>query len=66
MFAGKEGQVVVPEGPVEVARRELLRLSQVKALKRATGAWKPEDHPEFEKGAATWVKSFRSAGERSL
>jgi hypothetical protein len=51
---------------VEAAQRELRRLAQAKALQRAAGAWKPEDHPELEKGAAVWVASLRSEGERRL
>jgi hypothetical protein len=66
MFADNEGQGVVPERVVEAAQRELRRLSQLKALKGAAGAWKAEDHPELEKGAAAWVKSLRSVGEQRL
>lgn len=49
---------------VDAAERERRRLAQSKALERAAGAWKREDHPELEKGAAAWVKSLRSGGER--
>ncbi|MEO6326550.1 MAG: hypothetical protein ABIT01_00255 [Thermoanaerobaculia bacterium] len=48
---------------VEAAQRELRRLAQSKALDRAAGAWKREDHPELGKGAATWVRNLRSEGE---
>lgn len=51
---------------VEAAERELRRLAQSKALERAAGAWKREDHPELEKGATAWVKSLRSEGDRRL
>ena len=51
---------------VEASERELRRLAQSKALVGAAGAWKPEDHPELEKGAAAWVRSLRSEGEPRL
>jgi len=49
---------------VEAAKRELRRLAQAKALEAAAGAWKREHHPELEGGAAAWVRSLRSEGER--
>jgi hypothetical protein len=51
---------------VEAAERELRRLAQSRALENAAGAWKRKDHPELEKGAAAWVKSVRSEGERRI
>ena len=51
---------------VEAAERELRRLAQSKALERAAGAWRAQDHPELQKGAAAWVRSLRSEGERRL
>lgn len=51
---------------VEAAERELRRLAQSKALEQAAGTWKREDHPELEKGAAAWVRSLRTEGERRL
>jgi hypothetical protein len=51
---------------VEAAERELRRLAQSKALEKAAGAWKRADHPELDKGAAAWVKSLRTEGERRL
>jgi len=43
----------------EAAEKELLRLSQIKAIEAATGAWKDKDHPELKQGAAKWVRKLR-------
>jgi len=49
----------------EVARKELKRIRLQKALERAAGAWKDEDHPEFEKkGTYKWVRDFREESEK--
>lgn len=44
---------------IQAAKKELLRLPQPSALEAAVGCWKDEDHPELQKGAATWVKELR-------
>lgn len=44
---------------VELARREIKLNRQRKALRAATGTWKPEDHPELADGAARWVHGIR-------
>ena len=43
----------------ELAQRELKIRSQREALRGASGAWKPRDHPELAKGAAEWVRQIR-------
>ena len=47
----------------EVAEREIARLRQVRALERAAGAWKDEDHPELKEGAARWIETLRAQDE---
>ena len=47
----------------EVAEREIVRLRQLRALEAASGAWKDEDHPELQRGAAQWVESVRAQDE---
>jgi hypothetical protein len=44
---------------VELAWREVKLLRQRQALRDATGAWNPEDHPELAGGAAPWVRAIR-------
>lgn len=44
---------------VAAASRELKRLRQMKALKRAAGSWKSKDHPDLKTGAAEWVRTLR-------
>ena len=49
----------------QAALREVKRLRILRALRRARGAWKTEDHPELKHGAAAWVdKLRRSEGKR--
>jgi Arc/MetJ-type ribon-helix-helix transcriptional regulator len=48
----------------QAADRELMRLRQIKALEAAAGAWKDEDHPELQHGAAAWVRKLRQESER--
>jgi Arc/MetJ-type ribon-helix-helix transcriptional regulator len=50
----------------EVAEREVARLRQLRALGRAAGAWKDDDHPELERGAAKWIDSLRAQDEKRL
>jgi hypothetical protein len=51
---------------VQAAERELRRLEQAKVVKAAAGAWRSEDHPEQQRGAAAWVRKLRAGGERHL
>jgi hypothetical protein len=48
----------------QAAERELMRVQQLKALKRAAGSWKDADHPELKRGAAKWVDQLRREDER--
>jgi hypothetical protein len=50
----------------EAAERELRRLAQAAALRKAAGSWKDADHPELRRGSAAWVEKIRSEGERRL
>jgi Arc/MetJ-type ribon-helix-helix transcriptional regulator len=43
----------------QAAKRELMRLRQLRALDGATGAWKDSDHPELKRGSANWVRKMR-------
>jgi Arc/MetJ-type ribon-helix-helix transcriptional regulator len=47
----------------DLASREVKRLHLLKALKRAAGSWKDEDHPELKDGAAKWVEQLREEWE---
>lgn len=47
----------------EIAREEIQRRNQREALKKATGAWKDEDHPELRDGSAAWVRRIRAESE---
>jgi hypothetical protein len=44
---------------VELAKREIKLNRQRQALRAAIGAWKAEDHPELDRGAASWVREIR-------
>ena len=48
----------------EAAWREVNRLMLLKALEETSGAWREEDHPEFEEGSYSWVKRMREQDER--
>ena len=50
----------------QAARLEVKRLRLLKALERASGAWKDEDHPELKRGAAPWVRKLRQESEERL
>ena len=50
----------------QAVRKELQRLDFLKAVKETAGAWKDEDHPEFEKGVDDWVRSLRKEDEKRL
>jgi len=47
----------------EVASREVKRLRLLKALERAAGSWKGENHPELKDGAAAWIEQLRRQDE---
>ena len=49
---------------VDAASRELKRLRQIKALKRAAGSWKSMGRVELEAGAAEWVRALRKQDEK--
>jgi metal-responsive CopG/Arc/MetJ family transcriptional regulator len=51
---------------VQVASQEVKRLRQLKALERAAGSWKDEDHPELKDGAAEWVHELRNLSNKRL
>jgi metal-responsive CopG/Arc/MetJ family transcriptional regulator len=47
----------------QAAEKELMRLSQLKALEAAAGSWKNPHHPELKHGAAKWVDKLRREDE---
>jgi len=50
---------------VEATRKELKRIQLQKALEKAAGAWKDEDHPDIkEKGTYQWVRDLREEAEK--
>jgi len=50
---------------VEATRKELKRMQLQKALEKAAGAWKDEDHAEIkEKGTYQWVRDLREEAEK--
>jgi hypothetical protein len=51
---------------MQAAEKELRRLQQIKALERASGAWKDKDHPELKGDAARWVRELRKENERRI
>ena len=48
----------------EAAWREIRRLRQLRALERAAGVWKDNEHPELKQGAARWVAKLRRESEK--
>ena len=44
----------------ELAEREIKLRYQRQVLQETAGAWKAEDHPELDRGAATWIQQIRS------
>ena len=48
----------------QAAEKELMRLSQLKALEAAAGSWKNPHHPELKHGAAKWVDKLRREDEK--
>jgi metal-responsive CopG/Arc/MetJ family transcriptional regulator len=49
----------------EVARQEIDRRRILKFLERKEPAWKRENHPELNRGAAAWVSKMRRQEERT-
>ena len=50
----------------EIARKELKRIGLQRALDKAAGAWKDNDHSELkEKGTYRWVRDLREGGVHS-
>ena len=47
----------------QLARDEVQRLEQLKAIQDASGVWKDEDHPELKDGAEAWVRRMRTESE---
>lgn len=45
----------------EAAERALRQMNLVEFLSRSKPAWSHEDHPEFAKGSAAWVRGLRQA-----
>lgn len=51
----------------EAAWKELKRLRLQRALDRAAGVWKDEDHPELvERGTYHWVRETREGANERL
>jgi RHH-type rel operon transcriptional repressor/antitoxin RelB len=42
--------------------REVRRRLQLKALRKASGAWKDKHHPELKRSSAAWVRKLRRSG----
>jgi hypothetical protein len=59
--------VVGPRGRsaflVETARAELHRRRLLSFLRNEQPAWKEQNHPEFGRGTASWVKKLRLQNE---
>jgi hypothetical protein len=47
------------------ATAEIKRVRQLKALQKAAGSWKDENHPELAVGAASWVSHLRKESDES-
>ncbi len=47
----------------EAARRKMISLRQLRALDQAIGAWKDEDHPEWQNGSSEWIRAMRQESE---
>ena len=48
---------------VETAREEVRRRKLLRFLESDSPAWRKEEHPELEKGAANWVRALRQEGD---
>jgi len=47
----------------EIAREEIQRRQQRNAIRKATGAWRDEDHPELKRGSTAWIRGMRAESE---
>jgi hypothetical protein len=47
----------------EIAREEIQRRQQRNAIRKATGAWRDEDHPELKRGSTAWIRRMRAESE---
>ena len=61
--AGKRGR---SQFLVAAASRELSRQRMIRAITRAAGSWKDEDHPEIRRGASRHVAKMRRESETRL
>jgi hypothetical protein len=50
--------------PSEVVQQELRRRKLLALLDREQPAWNPKDHPELQRGAATWVSRIRKSEQK--
>ncbi len=62
-IAGKRGR---SQFLVEAASREIGRQRMIRAIARAAGSWKDEDHPEIRRGASRHVAKMRRESETRL
>jgi hypothetical protein len=49
---------------VETAREAVRQRKLLRFLESGTPAWKDEDHPELERGAASWVRGLRLGSDK--
>jgi len=47
----------------EIAREEIQRRQQRNAIRKASGAWRDEDHPELKRGSTAWIRGMRAESE---
>ncbi|MGM0366258.1 MAG: hypothetical protein ACQEP5_06930 [Actinomycetota bacterium] len=40
-------------------KKEIQRLSYIKAVRETSGTWEDSDHPEFSDGSESWVRTLR-------
>ncbi|MDI6689498.1 MAG: hypothetical protein QMD66_06510 [Actinomycetota bacterium] len=45
----------------EAAREKLKRIKLQKALEKAAGAWREENHPELKRGVDAYVRKLRTS-----
>jgi len=50
----------------EIVDREVRRQKLLRALDDAAGCWNAEDHPEFGKGSAAFVKVLRAGSDNRI
>jgi hypothetical protein len=49
---------------LETAREEVRRRKLLRFLEGEDPAWREQDHPELQKGSASWVRKLRAESER--